>query len=299
LLVKDYRYRTPSDEEIRDEAVRRLANYFDKETLECEPGQECVLAKQPAHRLAFRAEIEHTSMSGECQMLVHQGFAYFLVRWTPAAGPPAAHQELDRLAARFALLGDRPDWAQKSTRLFHGNRADYVLEDTQSLWQEWSPATDYDALADLALVARERKDGESMADTRTMVAATFVVLIMSGSGDDISKVMQSAGDYLLMQQKAVYPETKIEVVSDGEEGQAEAGKIGSFAGKLQPLHVENGENRHRYILLGVVRLTDHVLVVQGECAWSKRAVWAPLFEKLLSTLKPGTDAAHQAAAEGS
>src|SRR4029077_20096042 len=81
LFAKDYKDHLPADAELRDEAIRRLGSYFNKENLEWEQEVDSSLADLRAQHLVFRGEINNTSMSGECYCAPQQGLAHWLLTW--------------------------------------------------------------------------------------------------------------------------------------------------------------------------------------------------------------------------
>jgi hypothetical protein len=285
LLMKDYKDQTPADGEVRDELLRRLANYFSKDSLEWEQQKDATLAGQLGQHLLFRGEVEDKAMTGEGFILVHQGLAYWLMGWAPAGEASREQAELDTLPRRFSLLPVQREWKEKrpAVQVFRGRLIGYTLRDPEGIWQQWTPATDYDPGAVLALVGHERPEpGAEEAPTKT-VAATVLVLVLKHSAASLDAAVKAARLYLIAQQQAVYPDTRIEAIPDPKG--AKSDHVGSATGQIQALHVINGETRQRFVLLGVVREPDKVLVLVGECAWNKRESWEPVFRRLLDTFQ--------------
>ena len=117
LLIKDYKDHTPPDPEVREEALGRLGSYFNKDSLEFEQAADATLAQLRAQRLLFRGEVENQPMSGECLILAHQGFAYWLLAWAPADQAASVPKELDGLSKRFGLTKDRKAWKEKPAQV--------------------------------------------------------------------------------------------------------------------------------------------------------------------------------------
>jgi hypothetical protein len=281
LLARDYKDFVPPDKEVREEVIRRLGNYFQKDNLETEQREDGQLAGLRAQRLVFRGEVDDTAMSGECYILVHKGIAYWFVTWAPAREIEEAQGEFANLRRRFALVKDRKDWTEKRpTRRFHGTKAGYTLQGVETIWEEWTPATDYDRAADLALVGKQPP--EEGGDRRhPKIMATVVVLLLKRAPGDVPAAMKAARDHLEAHEQELYPETTLEPLPE----KASADRVGNVPGQMLPLHVKNGEKRQRYFLLAVVPQPEQVLVLECECAWHDRETWGPKFEQLLSTFR--------------
>jgi hypothetical protein len=276
LAARDYRTRTPRDGEVLDEAVRRLEGYFsDVEWQQTEDGQ---LAGLAAQRLVFKGRSSNGVCGGECCVLTHQGIAYWFYTWAPAAPDlmDRAAPEFPALRGRFTLLKERDGWTERrpKPRTFHGTRLAYTLRDTEGLWEEWTPATDYDAAADLALHGKDRVESQDADKT-----ATVLVLVLP-KPDSPPPDVAVAQAYLEEQHKRDYPQTRLRPAADGPAPDGTASP-----GSMIKLHVQNGEARERFVMLAVHRHRDHLLVLQGECSWQRRSLWEREFTRLLGTIR--------------
>jgi hypothetical protein len=105
LLVKDYKDHPADEAEIRNEALRRLGNLFNKENLESERGEDTSLAGLPAQHLVFRGEVDGINMSGDCHALAHRGLTYWLITWAPTSEMSLLlRQDFEELGKRFRFL---------------------------------------------------------------------------------------------------------------------------------------------------------------------------------------------------
>jgi hypothetical protein len=286
LAVVDYRDRNPAESEARDEIIARLRAYFN-EGLEWDDAADTQLAGRQARLIQFRGETGGERMSGECAMLTHRGLVYWLVVWAPVTNAEASAGEYDDLRGRLELLDRRNDWKPASgpERTYRLGQGAGTLAVRDALWEAWEPATDYDPSAVLALVGRERqKSSPRESRGRPMVAASAIVLVLKPAGSDSTAAGKRAIDYLEKTQKTLYPETKIDKLSDLKAVAAEE-KAASPAVRLVPLKVRNGEHRHRYFLLGTMPGKDGIVVVQCECAWEKRQDWEAAFAGLIQGLR--------------
>jgi hypothetical protein len=288
VLAKDFKDRTPAEAELRDEAVRRLSAYF-SEHLETEPADPGELGGRAAQRLVFRGQVHDVVLSGECSLLAHQGVGYWFLCWAPAAVVETAQPEFERLRGRFGLLQERDGWQGKGpvVNTFRGRKLDYTLRDTQDLWRQWQPVADFDPAADLALTAEDRSEPRDPEDKAKKIAATFVVLLLNEHPPDLEGALAAARANLERQQKVDYPRTTTELLpakaaeKDGEP------RVGGAPGRVVALDVRNGETRRRFVLLGVIRQAESLLVFQAECDWQARPTWEAEFTRLLNTFAPG------------
>jgi hypothetical protein len=282
LIITDYKDRTPSDSKVLDEALRHLGNGFHKESLEWQQEADGQLGGQRAQCLLFQGDVAGQPISGECYILAHRGLVYWFLTWAPAEELQAGRPEFESLRQRFSLLNERAGWKEKrpAVRTFAGHGAAYTLEDTEALWQEWTPAADFGGpQADLALVAHAGDAPESKP------VATVLVSLLKERTEDVTAAVRLARTYVEARQKVPFPQSTVESVADP--ALEVSTKLGAVPGRLVALHVTNDERRQRYILLGVVRGPEQVFVVQGECAWQVRESWQGNFRRLLATFALG------------
>src|SRR5262249_16757469 len=88
----------------------------------------------------------------------------------------------------------------------------------------------------------------------------------------------AARAHLLAQQKKVYPDTTLEAVDEKANPPEE---IGNMRGQLWKLKAKNTPDLDHLIYLAVINQPEHVVAVQGECDWRRRAYWAVNFTQLL------------------
>jgi hypothetical protein len=278
VAARDFKTRTPRLDEVREEAVRRLENFF-TDHLETEPRDEEVrLAGRPAQRLVFRGERDNAVYSGECYFFAHQGIAYWFFTWAPGNVVQDARDEFDNLRRRFALLkANRDNWSDRPAgRTFRGHQVACTLEDQGGVWEEWQPATDYDPAADLALRVKEQAAFREGGDRNEQEVAKVLLLALPGAADG-PKALALARANLEKQQEALGLAVKIE---PDREPDADA-KIGNVRGTLARFKMQLGETKRQFVLLAVVPRADRVLVLQGECAERRRGDWEPRFLQLL------------------
>jgi hypothetical protein len=266
FIVRDFPKAAPTAGELRESLVARL-RLFPITNLRFEDKTAgATFGGRSANRLVFQGEIDKTPVSGDVHYLTHEGKAYWLVRWCPAAEVEKVAGGLADLAARFALLDLRPDW-HPELQLFSGVAARYTLTGEGDRWSKAPyPPQNYDPAADLALVAR-------VSDGSTSARAQLLVLLLPSGGDPIDV----AKSHLLARQKEVYPGTKLVGLRDGPEGSIHDAVV---------LRVDNTPERSLFVVLRAVPLSSRVAVVLAECDFAKRDVWEDGFHKLLATFRP-------------
>jgi hypothetical protein len=281
LLARDYRTRTPRPEELREETIRRLQAHF-TEQLQTESKDEELLAGHRAQRMVFRGDADQVVMSGECCTFAHQGIAYWVILWAPVHDTQAAQVEFPSLRQRLTLLNEsRPGWTDRPvTRTFEGHRVRCTVQDEDGLWSEWTPAKDYDPAADLALYVKDEGQGKG-GEKAGQVAATVLLLELK-SAPDLDDAVRAARAHLQDQQKPLGLPTAIEPVVEKDASPAPVGFLEKGKGRLVRLQVQIGETQQRFVVQGVVRQTERVLVLQGECDARRRAEWEPRFLRLMN-----------------
>jgi hypothetical protein len=279
LLVKDYRDRTPRDGDLMDEALRRLREYF--KGLEWERRSNGQLAGKRALVIEFQGEVEQVLMNGECCMATHNGYAYWFLTWAPLPDRDRAAEEWDGMRRRLSLLGGREGWTEQPPRTAAatGTRAAYGLRYAEEIWQK-ERLDGYDPAADLVLLGHEPGEGRLAGK-----AATVQVLVLPKQ-PDLKTAQEAARNRLLEQQRQEgYAETTIELLAEKSGLPGRLGDIGATRGYIVRMHVRNTESRERYLVLAVVREPEQVLVIQCQCAWSRRDYWDPEFRALLESFR--------------
>jgi hypothetical protein len=222
------------------------------------------LAGQPAQKLTFQATVKSTNnpVAGECFVLVHQGYSYAFLTWSAQTDLARSRKDFDAVRQGFALLEERRDWKEKrpKPRDFPGTKAEYVLTDTEGLW-ETQNAADFDERTDIALIAYERDEYRKHVGK----AAFAWVLVLPPAGD-AQAGLAAALTNLEERQKKEYPETVVEKV-----GEERAEPIGTAQGRVALLNVKNSEARNRFVLLATVSTPKALIVFHGECDWNKRS----------------------------
>lgn len=280
VIARDYKTRTPRDDEVREDGVRRLERYF-RDNLETEAGEEVRLAGHPAQRMVFRGQIDGTTLSGESYQFAHQGIAYWVMTWAPAASIQEARDEFDDLRGRLALVQEhRPGWTDRpALRTFRGHKVNFTIKDEDGRWNEEAPATDFDPAADLALRVTEQIELAS-GDRKTQEAAKAVLLVLKGQ-TDLDAASKAAQVHVEEQLKSLGLPTEMTKLPD--EGGAKE-EVGTARGKTVRYRVQLG-SQQRFVLLAVVREPARVLAWHCECDGKRQADWEPRFRRLLNTFQ--------------
>lgn len=261
--------------DFRKIVLERLGRYFAKDSLRVDAGERGTVAGNEATRFVFNGQAEDQWLAGECYLLESQQTHYGLMAWAPASEIETTQAEFADLRRRFAFLGPMPGRqdAAKNGHRFEAEGQSLSLADEGSVWKPWLPATDFDPLASLALVAKER-------EAIGIAPANLLVLRLAPEPASLDEAVSRAIAHLEAQQKSIYPQTKVERLPL---------EVGPPADRVIALHIINGENRERYGWLAVLLHGHQCWVVQGECAWSSRTLWQPRFQALLASLHWGDE----------
>ena len=282
ILAKDYKDRNPRDGEMIYHAVNWIKLHFDG--LEWEQRENETVAGKPAQRIVFTGRANNVEMTGEVFLLVHQGFGYWLLTWTPSSEVDAEKTAEEWAGVRkgFDLLKERDGWGEKQARMLtaQGTKAPYALKYAEGVWEK-RPGESYDPDADLALFGRDRIESRDATKTAT------VLMLALSAHPDLPACVTAARGHLAERLKQEYQkDVKLEVVKDkadkAQDGPAKFGKVGGHLVKLRFLIPES--NIEKFIVLAVVRQGDATLVLQAECFWERRAVWEPDFMQIVNSL---------------
>jgi hypothetical protein len=285
LTVRDYKTRQPPMTELVDEGLRQLRAFF--RGLAQEPRPEAELAGLPAARgpaaarFVFQGEAGDRLMTGECRVISHQGFGYWLACWCPADQVADAQPEFEQMQARFTALDQRPNWKPEQ-RTFSGPKGDYILTDAALLWEvPRSVPIDYDPLAELARSATEKVES-GYPDRKALL---LVLRLPPGDPRSVGApaLADAAKAHLLEREKEVYPDSTLQNVPPS--GEAVTDKVGSASGQVVTVQVVNTPERKRFAVLGVVPRPDGVLVIQAECDDNRRPQWEGEFRRLIGSFK--------------
>jgi hypothetical protein len=277
LLAREYAI-PPRDGQIFDEFYRRMGTYFTD--LECEQHPDGQLAGQRAMRFVFQGKVRDVGpVVGEAYLLVYQGVGYAMLTWSATDAVARAAPEYEDLRLRFGLLDRRASSVEtRPPSDFQGSKQAYTLRDDQAIWKK---NDDYLELyqADLALEAID----PTIADARTNTAIMLVTLHNKESDLKIAATM--ARTALAQEQKKDYPETKIEVIAGPSGPLDRFASVGNQPGHVAKLHVINGENRQRFVVLATVLAPDGTWVLHGECPWERRRLWERDFDRLIASFR--------------
>lgn len=281
LMAKEYPT-TPRDGQMFDEFYRRMEKYFTD--LEYEQHPDGQLAGQRAMRFVFQGKVKDVGqIVGEAYLMMYQGIGYALLTWAPGDVVTEAAKEFDNLRLGFGLLTNRETWVDKrQPASFQGTKLAYTLRDNQAIWKQ---NADYMELfkADLALEAID----PTIPDARTNTAIVLV-FVHQGKQASLTAAAALARRELEKEHKKDYPDTKMEVITAASGPLDRDAPVGDRQGHIAKLHVINGENRQRFVVLASAPAGDATVIVQCECPWERRSLWERDFDQLIGSfrLKP-------------
>jgi hypothetical protein len=285
VAAQDYGTQQPRDGELLKRAIERLEGFFGENLELGERPEPRELASRPALVLRFRGSVNNVEWTGECHMLSRHGFGYWLfIGGAPGAEVAqaiAAELRADK-AMRFVLDDERKGWSPRPPKMetFAAAKAPFTLRGREGVWAQLENLKHVDASAEMYLL------GKSAADRKdNLKSATVQVLTLPAAGGD-KEALKAARERLEAATKEEGKGYQLEPV-DQKKGEVAADgyvqKIGDKLGRVAELRLVRGEEKLKYILLGVVNTPQRVYVFQCEAHWPHHQAWRGDFLDLLGT----------------
>lgn len=287
LFYTDYKTRLPGDDELVEEAVKRLKPYFPRleyvDPVQSGRGRDADLGDEAALRLIFKATAaDQVPMVGECLMTARRGIGYWWMTWGPEEEGREALQELwDTLREGFRLHNEREGW-RPSPRPTTPARLEGTSVEVSYVTEVWRPETDnvkdYDPLAVLVLRAFEKEGNRP--DEYAGKAATIQALLLPKAAD-LASAVTVAKEQVEKQQKL-----KLEPYLDRGGKQALGVRdVGALKGEVRQFDVKEGTDVIRFAALAVVNRPEGVLAFYFECPPGKRGYWLGELKAFLATVR--------------
>ncbi|OAI48109.1 hypothetical protein AYO44_07920 [Planctomycetaceae bacterium SCGC AG-212-F19] len=277
LMAREYPT-TPRDGQLFDEFYRRMEPYFTDLRYEHYP--DGLLAGQRALRFVFHGKAGGVSpVVGEAHLMTHQGIGYALFTWSAAESVAEAAREYEELRGKFALVGERPNWADnRQPAAFEGMKVAYTLRDEQGIWKK---NADYMQVfkADLALEALDPLIPDPRGNTG------LILLTVRPKQANLAAAAALARAELEKEHRKDYPETKMEPVAGLAGPLDRDGPVGEQPGHVAKLHVTNSPIRQRFVVLATAPMAQRTVVIMCECPWARRTLWERDFDQLIGTLR--------------
>jgi hypothetical protein len=287
LYFHDYATHAPRDAELVDDAVLRLSGYFKRLEYELKPRNDATrLGGRSARELEFVGlDGDSVQVSGVCLLTAHRGVAYLFFTWGPIDDRESLLPDWEELRGRFAILNGREGWKEllPESVPVRGNKLGYRLDPAKPVWRP-VPTDGYDPLADVVLFGNERAGVKSAGK-----AATLEVLLLP-KADDLKTAVETAKAHYLKRQRDPqgenYSDTVVAPVTDKEGKEVSRDvEIDGTSGHVAKLHVINGENRERYVVMAVLPRPEGVVVLKGDCDWGRRDYWEQEFAAAIGTFR--------------
>lgn len=287
--VKDYGTIRPRDAELVKRAVELLERNFG-ENLEIngEP-QERELAGVRAKCLEFRGDVNSVRWHGECYVLAHHGFGY----WVIVAGGPKlefAQQvlaELQKDKRGFVLDTERKGWSEQPPRLIAYRAAKYPfrMKAPEGVWEQFR-ATDRDENGVIYLHGKDIHIKDKTDPEKNLRAAQVLAFVLERKTADLKAAQAAARDYVEKDRQNENKNFKLEPAAEKDgnlEGQVV--KVGNKLGRLAELRLSTNEGPKRYLMLAVVHHPERIYAVMCESIWDYHQIWRSDFLDLLATVE--------------
>jgi hypothetical protein len=282
IAVKDFGMQRPREAEMLQSGVDRLEQRFG-ENLELAPKAEPVeLAGIAGQKLTFKGQRGAVVSMGECIMLSHHGFAY----WIFLGGPKTEDvepviAELTRAETGLSLVTDRKGWREQPPKTESFASSDGALQVTapEGVWEKSVPPNVEFETGTLLLLGRYRKEKDNQKNAHLQV---FTLDRQA----DLKEAMKQARDYVEKQRKEQNTSYKLEPVA--EAGQAELGiveDVGNRRGRVAEMMLSLNDTPARYYMVAVISEPERVTVLLCDCVWKSRQIWRQEFLGLFKTVE--------------
>ena len=282
LVVKDYGTQKPRDAELLQQAIEKLDARFG-ESLELGAKPEPVdFAGTRGQRLSFKGQVGVVVSWGECTMLAHHGFAYWVFVGGPTLEDVRTYEaELAQEKTGLALVTERKGWREQPPKTETFNSADRLVSVTaaEGVWEKSEPANAEFETGTLLLFGRYLKEKDNTKNAHLQVFTLE-------KQPDLKEAMKQTRDYLEKHRKEQNSGYKLE--PDPDAGQSEFGiveDIGNRKGRVADLLLTLNDSRVRYYMVAVISEPEHVTVVLCDCTWKSRQIWRQDFLDLFKTFR--------------
>lgn len=280
VAVKDFGMQKPREAELVQSAIERLEAHFGDGLELAAKTEPADFAGTAAQKLTFKGQLGTIISWGQCIMLTHHGFGY----WIFLAGPTLEdtrplEDELRKEDTGFALETDRRGWREQPplVEAFVSSDKTVRLSAPEGVWEKATqPNVEYEA-GTLLLVGRYLKERDNQKNAHLQV-------LTLEKHDDLKEAMKQARDFLEKAQTEQNAGYKLAAI----DGQPELGvveDIGNRRGRLAEMMLTLNDVPVRYYLVAVIGEAQHTEVVLCDCAWKSRQIWRQDFLGLLRTLK--------------
>jgi hypothetical protein len=293
LHAIDYKTRYPGDDELLEEALKRLKATFPRLQYQ-DPlgeGKTGELDGEPAYQFEFRGSAaDEVPIIGECTFLTRRGIGYWLFAWGPAEDEDELPGRFARLRNGFRFANEREGWqpTPRETTVQQIGDMPIQLNYVHALWRVEPNPTDYDPRAALVLRGYEQTGERSIrnpVDTYAGKSAVVQILLLDRA-EDLAAGVDLAKGHLTTQLAKIEPMVKLDTYTAEGGKAAVSPEVGAFKGELRQLEIKVSADTSRFGLLGVVNRPEVLLVVFGECPLEKRGYWLGEFKALVETIRP-------------
>jgi hypothetical protein len=271
VLVKDYKTVKPRDAELIQEGLARLRKHFKDNLALGDSVQNAEVAGRRALRLEFQGTRDSVVVGGDCYMLSHRGFAYWVLVWSPRVEDArAAWADLAGADRGLVLLDERPGWTEHPPKLKTypalAKEAGFTVQAPPGVWEEKRPADDKELLH---LVARDpaARKGDNANNA-------YAVAYRLPRQPDLDAAIKAARDDLAAREKERNEDFAVAPASPSDkDGAGSEIRLGDHVGRTLELARLDGAEQKEYYLLAVVNGPDGVLVLWCRCDWDRRQTW--------------------------
>ncbi len=273
LSVRDYKDRQPRPSEITERTREQLARVFDNLPVDLQ-GEEISWGGHSGRKIAFRATAKDSGepVVGEMRALGHQGIGYWVLTWCRESDQAALEPELALFRNSFQVLQERTSWKPSSSQemVFRPTSGFYTVTDPERVWSKpkGKDPTDEDPKADFLLKGKLKVTGRRDFSPE----ADLVILLLDPAGDPNGTARKYVEERLNL-----VPDTKIETVEGGPEGDPPAAGADGDVATVVRLQARRGEastgTADKFVVFRAFEVNGKLLVAEATCPLRERSVW--------------------------
>lgn len=300
IYYRDYQFRNPSDEELVEEARKRLVKLF-KGYGYTDPlqsggkGRGGGIGGEEALAMPITVTgADNVPMVGECHMMARRGYGYWLMMWGPEANQGELPQLWEAVRAGFKHGEGRDGWkpSPRPSEPFDLLGGKLQVKYVKEVWDRDEDASGAGLAGKLQLTGFELGADEQGRPRRIRLAgqaAKVAVLALPPAASQEAAVA-AAKDYILTKTWLSSVSGKMgdrpEALPFKDRGNGKPvvdNKVGGLPGEAHHLLIE-GKGKTWFGLLAVVSRPDGVVAIYCECDEDKRAYWLAEFKELVNSL---------------
>jgi hypothetical protein len=284
VAVQDFSFRNPREGEFVNGAIDRLRAQFGDSLMINTKLEPAMLGGVEASRCAFEGRINVVVWCGDCYLVPHHGFAYWIFVASPVEG--RAQQQLAELDEQKALAftTERRGWAEQPPELdtFAALDGGFHVHVPKGVWRKNDPKTEDES--GVIYLSGFFQSLQPSADFMTAKNATLVGVGLDKKAD-LKDAFVHVFTYLEKKKQEESKDYRFEPIKDAAGKFGEGVDIANHRGLLGEIKLIRGGEAMRYIMLVVVNSDAKTYGLRLECGWDNQAIWRKEFRDLIKSVQ--------------